>query len=65
MPGHIFFTRLKENRLVSLSKKEAYIHLDQIEWTPERLQNGVLVKFKEVPFKVWLFKLVAANGDID
>jgi len=63
--GLVFFTTLKENRLVSLSKEEGYIHLDQIEWTPERLQNGVVVKLKEVPFKVRLFKLVAPNGDID
>lgn len=63
--GLIFFTTLKENRLVSLSKEEGYIHLEQIEWTPERLAHGVLVKLKEVPFKVQLFKLVAANGDID
>ncbi len=63
--GLIFFTTLKENRLVSLSKEEGYIHLDQIEWTSERLQNGVIVKLKEVPFKVRLFKLVATNGDID
>ena len=63
--GLIFFTTLKENRLVSLSKEDGYIHLDQIEWTPERLQNGVIVKLKEVPFKVRLFKLVATNGDID
>lgn len=61
----VFFTTLKENRLVSLSKDDGYIHLDQIDWTPERLQNGVLVKLKEVPFKVQLFKLVATNGDID
>ena len=61
----IFFTTLKENRLVSLSKEDGYIHLDQIEWTPERLRNGVLVKLKEVPFKVRLFKLVATDGDID
>ena len=63
--GLIFFTTLKENRLVSLSKEGGYIHLDQIEWTPERLHSGVLVKLKEVPFKVRLFKLVATNGDID
>lgn len=60
-----FFTTLKENRLVSLSKAEGYIHLDQIDWTPERLHNGVRVKLKEVPFQVRLFKLVATNGDID
>jgi hypothetical protein len=63
--GLVFFTTLKENRLVSLSKVDGYIHLDQIDWTPERLQNGVQVKLKEVPFQVQLFKLVATNGDID
>ncbi len=63
--GLIFFTTLKENRLVSLSKEDGYVHLDEIEWTDERLQSGVTVKLKEVPFKVRLFKLVATNGDID
>ena len=63
--GLIFFTTLKENRLVSLSKEEGYIHLDQVEWSGERLHHGVVVKLKEVPFKVRLFKLVATNGDID
>jgi len=60
-----FFTTLKRNRLVSLSKEQGYIHLDDIEWTPERLAHGVIVKLKEVPFQVRLFKLVAPNGDID
>src|SRR5512137_151293 len=45
--GLVFFTTLKENRLVSLSKADGYIHLDQIDWTPECLQNGVQVKLKE------------------
>jgi hypothetical protein len=69
--GWTFFTTLKSNRLVSLSKEQGYIHLDQIEWTSERLERGVIVKLKEVPFKVRLFKrhvpvgLVATNGDID
>ena len=63
--GLTFFTTLKSNRMVSLSKEEGYIHLDQIDWTSERLQNGVVVKLKAVPFKVRLFKLVATNGDID
>jgi hypothetical protein len=61
----IFFTTLKSNRLVSLSKEHGYIHLDQVEWTPARLTSGVLVKLKEVPFPVRLFKLVAPDGDID
>lgn len=60
-----FFTTLKSNRLVSLSKDAGYIHLDEIEWTAERLEQGLLVKLKEVPFKVRLFKVVASNGDID
>ena len=60
-----FFTTLKSNRLVSLSKDQGYIHLDEIDWTPGRLEHGILVKLKEVPFKVQLFKVVASNGDID
>ena len=63
--GLIFFTTLKSNRMVSLSKEEGYIHLDQLEWTPEQLENGLLIKLKEVPFKVRLFKVVATNGNID
>ena len=60
-----FYTTLKSNRMVSLSKEASYVHLDAIEWTPERLRAGVVVKLKKVPFKVKLFKLVAPNGDID
>jgi len=63
--GLIFFTTLKSNRMVSLSKEAGWIHLDEVEWTPERLKNGVRVKLKEVPFKVQLFKLVAKDGSID
>jgi Transposase DDE domain len=61
----IFFTTLKSNRLVSLSKAQGYSHLEELEWTPDRLAHGVLVKLKEVPFHVRLFKLVAPDGDID
>ncbi len=63
--GLIFYTALKSNRLVSLSKESGYIHLDQIEWNEEQLVNGIIVKLKKVPFKVKLFKVVATNGDID
>ncbi len=55
---------MKENRRVSLSKEQDYIHLQQIEWTPEQLQYGITVKLKEAPFKQ-LFKVVATNGDIE
>ena len=50
---------------MSLSKEEGYVQLDAVEWTPTRLTSGVLVKLKEVPFQVRLFKLVAPDGDID
>ena len=60
-----FFTTLKSNRMISLSKEGGWIHLDEIDWTAERLQNGMMVKLKEVPFKVRLFKVVATDGDID
>lgn len=63
--GLTFFTSLKSNRLVSLSKEQGYIHLDEIEWTPQRLQQGLEVKLQKVPFTVKLFKIVAPNGDID
>jgi hypothetical protein len=60
-----FVTTLKENRLVSLSKEQGYIHLQQIEWTDEQFQHGITIKLKEVPFKVQLFKVVTTNGDIE
>ncbi len=61
----VFYTALKSNRLVSLNKKDGYIHLDEVNWTAEQLRNGIVVKLNKVPFKVKLFKLVATNGDID
>ncbi len=63
--GLVFYTALKSNRLVSLSKEEGYVHLEEIAWIPERMKKGVIVKLKKVPFKVRLFKVVATNGDID
>jgi len=60
-----FVTTLKDNRLVSLSKESGYVHLQDVEWTEQRLRHGVAVKLKEVPFKVQLFKVVATNGDIE
>jgi hypothetical protein len=63
--GLTFFTTLKSNRMVSLSKAGGWIHLEEIAWTLERLRNGIMIKLKEVPFKVQLFKVVATDGDID
>ena len=61
----ILFTTLKRNRLVSLSKEQGYSHLEDLDWTSDRLAHGVSVKLTAVPFKVRLFKLVAPDGDID
>jgi hypothetical protein len=63
--GMVFYTTLKSNRLVSLSKETGYVHLDELDWTEDQLQNGVMVKLQKVPFRVRLFKLVTPNGDID
>ena len=60
-----FVTTLKSNRTVSLSKEEDYIHLHEIEWSPEQLEFGLLIKLKKLPFQVRLFKIVAKNGDIE
>src|SRR5664279_414144 len=61
----VFFAPIKDNRLVSLTREQGYIHVQDIDWTPERLANGIMVKLKELPFLVRLFKIVATNGDID
>jgi hypothetical protein len=58
-----FFTPLKSTRLGSMSKEQGDIQGAEMAWTPDRLTHGVVVKGKEVPFKVRLFKLVAPNGD--
>ena len=61
----IFYTTLKSNRLISLSKEGGYIHLSAISWTAQQLQTGISIKLKEVPFRVTLFKVVTAHGDIE
>ena len=63
--GLVFVTTLKSNRLVSLSREEGYVHLEQIEWSEAQQRVGVVVKLRELPFKVRLFKVVATNGDIE
>lgn len=60
-----FVTTIANNRLISLSKEEGYVHLQDLDWTDERLKYGISVKLKELPFRVHLFKVVAKNGDID
>lgn len=63
--GRTFYTTVKRNRRVSLTKEDGYIGLEDIDWTEERLTHGVVVRLHKVPFPVRLFKLVATNGDID
>lgn len=63
--GWTFYTNLKSNRKVSITKEVGYQDLAEIEWTREQLISGQLVRIKEVPFWLKLFKLVATNGDIE
>lgn len=63
--GWTFYTTLKSNRKVSLSKETGYQDLEEIEWTQETLRSGQLVRLKEVPFWLKLFKLVDTNGNIE
>lgn len=63
--GWTFFTTLKSNRLVSLHRDTGYQHLDTLVFDEQTVTTGLIVKLKEVPFQVKLFKLVAPNGDID
>jgi hypothetical protein len=63
--GLVFFTTLKSNCIVSLSKESGGYIWMRLSGQPKRLQNAVMVKLKEVPFKVQLFKVVATNGNID
>lgn len=69
-----FVTTLKANRLVKVWKdkapgqdrpKEEWVHLQDLKWTDDALEYGLLVKLKELPFAVRLFKIAAPNGGID
>ena len=63
--GWTFYTNLKSNRKVSITKEIGYQNLEEIEWTHEELISGKLVRLKEVPFWLKLFRLVATNGDVE
>lgn len=68
--GWTFFTTLKSNRLVSLHRDTGYQHLGTLVFDEQTLVTGLVIKLKEIPFKVKLFngaarRLVAPNGDID
>jgi hypothetical protein len=63
--GWTFFTTLKSNRLVSVSRDIGYQHLEELVFEEASLVKGVLIKLKEVPFLVKLFKIVAPDGGIE
>lgn len=62
--GWTFFTTLKSNGKVSLSRQRGYAHLDELVWDEKSMITGLSVKLKEVPFRVNLFKIVAPDGGI-
>jgi Transposase DDE domain len=61
--GWTFFTTLKSNRKVSLSKETGYISLKDIVWRMEDIQKGIPIKLKAVPFLVKLFLIVHPDAD--
>jgi hypothetical protein len=63
--GLTFYTTIKNNRKISLSPDDPYTAVSQYIWKNVDPENGLFIKLKELPFKVWLFKVVATNGDID
>lgn len=63
--GRYFITTVKSNRKVSISKEAGYVNLEDLPWDPHTVKYGMLVKLKELPFKVRLFMVVSSTGDID
>jgi hypothetical protein len=63
--GWTFYTNLKSNRKVSVSKETGYQDLEEIEWTAEELISGKLIRLQEVPFTLKLFKLVDTDDNIE
>ena len=59
--GWTFFTTLKSNRLMRLTKESGYQDLDTREPPPQGWNQDVEMRPKEVSFGVKLFKLVATN----
>jgi len=63
--GWTFYTNLKSNRKVSITKEIGYQDLAELEWSREELISGKSVRLKEVPFWLKLFKLVDTEGNIE
>ena len=63
--GWTFFTTLKSNRQVSLSRDLGMQAVNTIKLSDRQLREGVQVKLKKYPYPVKLFKIVSLNGDIE
>jgi len=63
--GWTFYTNLKSNRKVSITQEIGYQDLEELQWSREELISGKLVRIKEVPFWLKLFKLVDTEGNIE
>lgn len=63
--GWTFFTTLKSNRMVSVSRDTGYQHLDELTFDEQTWAGGLTVKLKKIPFQVKLFKIVTPDGRID
>ena len=64
--GRYFITTVKSNRKVSISKETGYVNLEDLPWDADSIRHGMIVKLKELPFKVRLFVVVSpTTGDID
>jgi hypothetical protein len=63
--GWTFYTNVKSNRKVSITKEIGYQDLAELQWSQEELINGKSVRLKEVPFWLKLFKLVDTEGNIE
>ncbi len=63
--GWTFYTNLKSNRKVSITKEIGYQDLAELAWSREDLISGKSVRLKEVPFWLKLFKLVDTEGNIE
>jgi len=63
-----YYCPLKSNRLVDDSGGEqAYRHVDSLNWSPQELENGKIIKIKGFPkmHKVKLFRVVVSSCRTD
>jgi SRSO17 transposase len=63
--GLIFYTTIKINRKFKVKIDEEYTCLSDYDWGEMDPENGIKIKLKELPFLVWLFKIVTTKGDIE